>query len=435
MDNSHELKLPHIYTHGNDNNNNVLDHHNDAIENDNNDDDDYVNIHTDNDNAISHRNDIQTDIKHIIHNRTHENVNTNCNNDNDVFLTDKIKEQPILTTSHVVQTSTTHAQTIPFNSLIINLKETPTLPKPINPLFFIINSTKPANKSMNFQMNPGLIRTTDNDKETLLEESLLPQGYMTKHEQFYSKLLEKNIYNKQHHDAFKATYFDTNCFNKTTRDKIKLKTDIKKLIFNNNKETYEDRCKMIKNINKHEMINRSSGQGMFLYTNNFRNEQRSIREMNKQLQIEEMNEQDKMQINLRKTNVFDKKRNDKPIGIFFTKTFLKMTYDDYKNLQRNKVIKQLQEKQFNSQIKQLYGMTDNVNRTLNESCKRKRKHVKEIEVMGYMKDNDNSRGIKPTTHLDNFNQIRDLRLEEALIKADAKEFISKKKIPKMELSL
>ena len=89
---------------------------------------------------------------------------------------------------------------------------------------------------------------------------------------------------------------------------------------------------MIKNITKHEMITRSSGQGIFLYTNNFLNEQRSIRDINKQLQIEEMNEQDKMQINLRKNNVFDKKRQDKPIGVLFTKTFLKMTYDDYKNL-------------------------------------------------------------------------------------------------------
>jgi hypothetical protein len=291
-------------------------------------------------------------------------------------------------------------------------------------------------------MNPGLIRTTDNDKEAFYEDtttsSSLHQGYMTRHEQFYSKLLEKNLYNKQHHDAFKTTHFDTSCFNKTTQDKIKLKTDIKKLIFNNNKETYEDRCKMIKNITKHEMMNRSSGQGMFLYTNNFRNEQRSIREINKQIQLEEMNDKHKMQINLRKTNVFDKKRNDKPIGIFFTKTFMKMTYDEYKNIQRKKVIEQFKEKEMNSQIKQLYGIKENGNNnTYDESCyKRKGKKIgKNIDNMGYMKDKVNSRGILPKTHLDNFNQIRDKRLEEALIKADAKEFISKKKKLTLDLPI
>jgi hypothetical protein len=429
--NSHEMKLPHIYTHNNDVEVNV------------NDDNDYDYDNEDTTNRI------HNDIKHIIYNRTQDNTNgngnSNSNSNGDVFLTDKIKE-PIITATattspqQVAQIST-HAQTIPFNNLIINLKETPTLPKPINPLFFIINSTKPVNKTMNFQMNPGLIRTTDNDKEAFHEEttlsSSLHQGYMTRHEQFYSKLLEKNLYNKQHHDAFKTTHFDTSCFNKTTQDKIKLKTDIKKLIFNNNKETYEDRCKMIKNITKHEMMNRSSGQGMFLYTNNFRNEQRSIREINKQIQLEEMNDKNKMQINLRKTNVFDKKRNDKPIGIFFTKTFLKMTYDEYKNIQRKKVIEQLKEKEMNSQIKQMYGIKENGNNnTYDESCKRKGRRIgKDIDNMGYMKDKVNSRGILPKTHLDNFNQIRDKRLEEALIKADAKEFISKKKKLTLDLPI
>ena len=412
--NSHEVKLPHIYTHNNDVND----------DNDDNDNEDTTNL-------------IHNDIKHIIYNRTQDNTNSN----GDVFLTDKIKE-PIITTTattspqHVAQIST-HAQTIPFNNLIINLKETPTLPKPINPLFFIINSTKPVNKTMNFQMNPGLIRTTDNDKEAFHDDTtsstMLHQGYMTRHEQFYSKLLEKNLYNKQHHDAFKTTHFDVSCFNKTTQDKIKLKTDIKKLIFNNNKETYEDRCKMIKNITKHEMMNRSSGQGMFLYTNNFRNEQRSIREINKQIQIEEMNDKNKMQINLRKTNVFDKKRNDKPIGIFFTKTFLKMTYDEYKSIQRKKVIEQLKEKEMNSQIKQMYGIKENGNKTYDEGCKKRRKVGKDVDNMGYMKDKVNSRGVLPKTYLDNFNQIRDKKLEVALIKADAKEFISKKK--KLTLNL
>jgi hypothetical protein len=86
----------------------------------------------------------------------------------------------------------------------------------------------------------------------------------------------------------------------------------------------------------------------------------------------------------------------------------------------------------------LYGIKENGNNNMyDESCyKRKGKKIgKDIDNMGYMKDKVNSRGILPKTHLDNFNQIRDKRLEEALIKADAKEFISKKKKLTLDLPI
>ena len=78
MDNisSHEVKLPHIYTHNND---------------DVNDDNDNENDNEDTTNRI------HNDIKHIIYNRTQvDGVNSNSNSNGDVFLTDKIKE-PIIT--------------------------------------------------------------------------------------------------------------------------------------------------------------------------------------------------------------------------------------------------------------------------------------------------------------------------------------------------
>ena len=68
------------------------------------------------------------------------------NNTSDVFLTDKIKEIKPLSSPVVL------------NNLIINIKENPTVPKSINPLFFIINGERPVDKEkcMNFNVNPHL---------------------------------------------------------------------------------------------------------------------------------------------------------------------------------------------------------------------------------------------------------------------------------------
>ena len=51
--------------------------------------------------------------------------------------------------------------------------------------------------------------------------------------------VSQNIFNKQHHDSLKTANF-SGVFNKASMDKVKLKTDLKKLIYNNNSNNFEN---------------------------------------------------------------------------------------------------------------------------------------------------------------------------------------------------
>ena len=264
------------------------------------------------------------------------------NNTNDVFLTDKIKEIKPLSSPVVL------------NNLIINIKENPTVPKSINPLFFIINGEKPVDKEkcMNFNVNPHLKKkshlTTSNGKEEKKEDNI-----MLKLERESEKLHEMNMYNKQHHNSLKATTFE-DIFNKSDADRIKIKTDIKKLIFNNTSNSFEDNVKLIKDLTKNEMINRSSGKGMFLFNTNFRNDQHLFRYYkNKQLE-KERNNRELMSINLRKNNFLEVKKFDRSAEVFFARTFMKMTYEDYKIIQNEKQKQKKIHKMVNTKYQKMY---------------------------------------------------------------------------------
>ena len=162
-----------------------------------------------------------------------------------------------------------------------------------------------------------------------------------------------NMYNKQHHNSLKATTFE-DIFNKSDADRIKIKTDIKKLIFNNNKNSFEDNVKLIKDLTKNEMINRSSGKGMFLFNTNFRNDQRLYRYYkNKQLE-KERNNRDLMSINLRKNNFLEVKKFDRSAEVFFARTFMKMTYEDYKIIQNEKQKQKKLHKMVNTKYQKMY---------------------------------------------------------------------------------
>ena len=265
------------------------------------------------------------------------------NNTSDVFLTDKIKEIKPLSSPVVL------------NNLIINIKENPTVPKSINPLFFIINGERPVDKEkcMNFNVNPHLkknshLTTSNSEKEEKKEDNI-----MLKIERESEKLHEMNMYNKQHHNSLKATTFE-DIFNKSDADRIKIKTDIKKLIFNNNKNSFEDNVKLIKDLTKNEMINRSSGKGMFLFNTNFRNDQHLYRYYkNKQLE-KERNNRDLMSINLRKNNFLEVKKFDRSAEVFFARTFMKMTYEDYKIIQNEKQKQKKLHKMVNTKYQKMY---------------------------------------------------------------------------------
>jgi hypothetical protein len=396
MNNLNDMKFPKIFSHLCENN----------ISNYNNKDDvDYVNIQSEDIYQSSDENDI------------HHSVLRHRNKE-DLFETNKFKEQTNMN-SQLVQTSFNDG-TIPLDNKQNNLSPKLKISKPINPLYCSIDEKNAVNKSMTFHINKNAI----NFKENSFEGNnyyQLKKDYMKQRKNNSNKVYEKNIPNKQLHNSFNTVFFDLNCCNKTIKDKIKLKTDIKKLIFNNNKDSYEDKCKMIKNINKHEMINRSSGHGMFLYNYNFRNNQRSMKNIQKRMQLDESDEQEKIQINLRKINWFGKKSNKGSVNIFFRKSFFKMTYEDYKELQKKNKEKKLKENKINYHIKQLYEksskwkekivkLKDKNNKKMNE--KQKCEKIKYI----IKERNDNNKNINPSTHLCNMNQKNKVKVEGALVK-------------------
>ena len=397
MNNLNDMKFPKIFSHLCENN----------ISNYNNkDDDDYVNIQSEDIYQSSDEND------------THHSVLRLRNKDN-LFDKNKFKEQTNMN-SQLVQTSFNDGTTIPLENKQNNLNPKLKISKPINPLYCSIDEKKAVNKSMTFHIN----KNANNFQENSFEGNnyyQLKKDYMKQRKNNSNKVYEKNIPNKQQHNSFNTVFFDLNCCNKTIKDKIKLKTDIKKLIFNNNKDSYEDKCKMIKNINKHEMINRSSGHGMFLYNYNFRNNQRSVKNVQKRMQLDESDEQEKIQINLRKINWFGKKSNKRSVNIFFHKSFFKMTYEDYKELQKKNKEEKLKENKINYYIKQLYEksskwkekivkLKDKNNTKLNEKqkCKKTTYIIKER--------NDNNRNINPSTYLCDINQKNKVKVGGALIK-------------------
>ena len=58
---------------------------------------------------------------------------------------------------------------ISFDKLIVDIKDGINKPKPINPLFFIINGDKPKDKTkfLNFRTNPSLFTSTMNKKNSM----------------------------------------------------------------------------------------------------------------------------------------------------------------------------------------------------------------------------------------------------------------------------
>ena len=162
-------------------------------------------------------------------------------------------------------------------------------------------------------------------------------------------------------------------------------------------------------MTKNEMINRSSGHGMFLYNYNFRNNRRSMNNIHKRMNLDESNEQDKIQINLRKINWFGKQRNKRPVNILFHKTFLKMTFEDYKKLQTKNKEEQLKAKTINANTKQLYKKSSKRKEQvfkLKNKNNEKTNGKQSCEKIRYIISEINNKINNARTHLYNINQKR-----------------------------
>ena len=291
----------------------------------------------------------------------------------DTFLTDKINfssektEEKVdinnlnLDNKSIIKVEKGESVPIDFEKLVINLKDKTDQPKPINPLFFIINGEKPLNKEkmLNYKTNPQFFPTTipykdkvNNIKSNLIDKTKF--SYMRKLEEENEMLHKINLFNKTHHDFLKNYNFK-NCFNKPTDDKIKIISDVKKLIFHSKTNNIEDNAKIIKQIERSEMMNRSLGHGIFKYRNKFEKERKNLWEKKKKEFIEDQIEKGKMNINLKKPNLFEENKiYDRASQVFFTRTYMKMTYEDYKKIQEEKKNYKKLNDELNMKIERLY---------------------------------------------------------------------------------
>ena len=280
------------------------------------------------------------------------------NQNSGTFLTDKIKQNDINNLNYEeeeeedkkIQYEKNETVPIDFEKLIINLNENPNQPKPIDPLFFIINGEKPIEKEnfLNFNTNKKLYH--NNKTNINLINNNNNNEYFSRIENNLKELYEKNLFNKTHHNFLKSQNFE-GCSNKIAENKIKIRTDIKKIIFNNN-DNYENNINVIKNLIKSEMVHRSAGHGVFLFNNNFKQENRKLWLIKNRNFLDE--QKNNFALNLRKKKYFDdNKKND--AEIFFTRTYMKLTYDDYKKIQNDKKDFKKQNEILNSKIERIYN--------------------------------------------------------------------------------
>lgn len=126
-----------------------------------------------------------------------------------------------------------HSIPINFDKLIVNLSDKENNPKPINPLFFIINGEKPINKTniINYRTNPSLYTTFMNKRRNNTSENINKKSSnLSKCKRIQmedlNKLKNRKI-NKSLNLSNKSKFITS--FNKVGEDKPKLNYDVKKV--------------------------------------------------------------------------------------------------------------------------------------------------------------------------------------------------------------
>ena len=293
--------------------------------------------------------------KDIISNKI---INENNNNNNDINnitnfnnLTSKNEslKGEIYSTGFESIPELKHSIPVSFDKLVVNVTDDPGKPKPINPLFFIINGERPLDKTkfINFRTNPSLFIST-----------------MKK----YSKTSNKNEYNlddisknkKNNTDGFNSsskTPKFISCFNKACENKPKLNYDLKKTIFNDPYTHTEDKYKILKDLQRNELMNRALGRGIFSCNKYYEDEKRALA-IQKKKKFEKFfeNNKDKLVINLRtKMEFFDERKKSFPDSqSIITHDYLKMVKDEYKKNEGYKEIEKYRNEELKLKVENLY---------------------------------------------------------------------------------
>ena len=226
-----------------------------------------------------------------------------------------------------------HSIPVNFDKLVVNTNyrnET----KAINPLFFIINGEKPLrkNKIVNFRTNPSLITTFHKDTKPQFK---LYKGVqkMLKIEQEFDELLTKNRKRNLFHDSQEKINFNENCFNKVGENKQIMNFDLQKTIFNDPTTFTEDRYKILKDMKRNELMNRSLGRGIFSYNKLHDDEKRAV-SIKEKTDFEKYcgNSRNKLIVNLRTKTYF---YEDKKKSLTDSQTFINNTLKKNKDNSRN----------------------------------------------------------------------------------------------------
>ena len=119
-----------------------------------------------------------------------------------------------------------------------------------------------------------------------------------KTEQDLNELVIKNRERKLIHDSQKQTKFNIWTFNKVGENKQKLNFDLKKTIFNDPFTCTEDKYKILKDLQRNELMNRALGRGIFSY-NKYHGDERKAIAIQKKKKFENFFENGKSKLSIK----------------------------------------------------------------------------------------------------------------------------------------
>jgi len=256
----------------------------------------------------------------------YNSINTNSNINNFSLKTKTVKTKNDFNIAFEAVPELKKGIPVNFDQLIVDIKDGKNKPKPINPLFFVINGDRPIDKTkfINFRTNPALFTTTMNKRNSMRNLEV----FFDQKNNIDTSLLSK-------------TPNFSNCFNKACENKSKLNYDLKRTIFNDKNTIIEEKYKLLKDLQRNELMNRALGRGIFSCNKYFDDEKRAL-EIQKRNQFEKFLEEskEKLMINLRTNEDFfdDKKKSFVDSQKFITNEYLPVITDDSKKVE-NKLFK------------------------------------------------------------------------------------------------